>query len=141
MSDTTPIPAASERFSEAEIRNAWRARPRQAVTGADRAIEFVRFLEARAALSHPSTPQGWQVVPVEPTPEIIAAAAIAVWPTASAADIALARKAAPIVLMQSDLGPGFTVDSLADALAAMAPAYRAMVKASAPPSVQERPAA
>jgi len=31
---------------------------------------------ARAALSHPSTPQGWQLVPVEPTEEMLAAGEI-----------------------------------------------------------------
>lgn len=30
----------------------------------------------RTALSHPSTPQGWKMVPVEPTPEICAVASI-----------------------------------------------------------------
>lgn len=29
--------------------------------------------KARAALSHPSTPQGWKLVPVEPTKEMLAA--------------------------------------------------------------------
>ena len=78
----------------------------------------------------PAPLKGWKLVPIEPTPEIVAAAAIAVWPTASQADIDLARKAAPIVLMQSDLGPGFTVESLAAGLATMAPAYRAMIAAA-----------
>lgn len=73
---------------------------------------------------------GWKLVPAEPTPEIIAAAATAVWPTASLSDIEIARKAAPLVLMKSDLGPGFTVETLAAAIATMAPAYRAMVTAA-----------
>lgn len=80
-------------------------------------------------------PAGWKSVPVQPTAGIIAAAAIAVWPTASAADIALAREAAPLVLMQSDLAPGFTVETLAAALATMAPAYRAMIAAAPLPEV------
>ncbi|PIG25835.1 hypothetical protein CLU93_5475 [Janthinobacterium sp. 35] len=79
---------------------------------------------------------GWKLVPVEPTPEIIAGAAIASWPTATLADIDLARQAAPIVLMQMNMAPGTTVDALAGMLATMAPAYRAMIAAApAPPSV------
>ena len=79
---------------------------------------------------------GWKLVPVEPTPEIIAGAAIASWPTATLADIDLARQAAPLVLMQMDMAPGTTVDALAGMLATMAPAYRAMIAAApAPPSV------
>ncbi|GER16733.1 NADAR family protein [Variovorax boronicumulans] len=73
---------------------------------------------------------GWQLVPLEPTPEIIAGAAIAVWPTATAADIELARQAAPLVLMKANLGSEFTADSLAAAIATMAPAYRAMLAAA-----------
>jgi len=81
-------------------------------------------------------PDGWKLVPLEPTPEIIAGAAIAAWPTASQADIALARRAAPLVLMQMDLAPGASVDLIAGMLATMAPAYRAMLAAapSAPAS-------
>lgn len=74
----------------------------------------------------------WKMVPLEPTAEIIAGAAIAAWPTASPADIALARRAAPLVLMQMDLAPGASVDLIAGMLATMAPAYRAML-AAAPP--------
>ena len=83
-----------------------------------------------------AVPANWKLVPLEPTPEIIAAAAIAVWPTATHADIALARLAAPIVLMQMDMAPGTTVDAVAGMLATMAPAYRAML-AAAPAQVQE----
>jgi hypothetical protein len=70
------------------------------------------------------------VVPLEPTPEIIAGAALAVWPTASAADVALARQAAPLVLMSMDGAQGMTADMLAASLATMAPAYRAMLAAA-----------
>lgn len=77
-----------------------------------------------------AVPANWKLVPLEPTPEIIAAAAIAVWPTATPVDIDLARLAAPIVLMQMDMAPGTTVDSVAGMLATMAPAYRAMLAAA-----------
>src|SRR5450830_1503753 len=77
-----------------------------------------------------AVPDGWRLVPIEPTPEIIAGAAIASWPTASLADIDLARQAAPLVLMQMDMAPGTTVDALAGMLATMAPAYRAMLAAA-----------
>ncbi|WP_062362322.1 hypothetical protein [Variovorax paradoxus] len=70
------------------------------------------------------------VVPLEPTPEIIAGAALAVWPTASAMDVALARQAAPIVLMRMEKAQGITADMLAASLATMAPAYRAMLAAA-----------
>jgi len=84
---------------------------------------------------HLDVPDGWKLAPVEPTPEIIAGAAIASWPTATLADINLARQAAPLVLMQMDMAPGTTVDALAGMLATMAPAYRAMIAAApAPPS-------
>jgi hypothetical protein len=94
-------------------------------SGVLKLITAIRELEQNS-----SEPEGYKLVPVEPTPEIIAAAAIAVWPIASKEDIELARKAAPIVLMQSDLGPEFTVEMLVASLATMAPAYRAMVAAS-----------
>lgn len=85
------------------------------------------FFMAAAQLA---VPDGYKLVPLEPTPEIIAAAAIAVWPTATPADIDLARLAAPIVLMQMDMAPGTTVDSVAGMLATMAPAYRSMLAAA-----------
>lgn len=86
---------------------------------------------------HTFPPNGWRLVPNEPTPEIIAGAAIAAWPTASAADIAMARKAAPIVLMSMGMNIGSTADSAAAALATMAPAYRAMLAAApTPPAPQ-----
>lgn len=85
------------------------------------------FFMAAAQLA---VPEGYKLVPLEPTPEIIAGAAVASWPTASPADIALARLAAPIVLMQMNMAPGTTVDALAGMLATMAPAYRAMLAAA-----------
>ena len=87
-------------------------------------------LVAPAAQEVPAAPPGYKVVPVEPTPQIIASAAIAAWPVASAADISMARDAAKIVLMQMDSMPGVTVDMLAATLATMAPAYRAMLAAA-----------
>ncbi|WP_343499210.1 hypothetical protein [Achromobacter denitrificans] len=80
----------------------------------------------------------WKLVPVEPTPEILAAASLAAWPVASAADMELARKAARIVLMSMDAAPGSTLDSVAAAIATMAPAYRAML-AAAPAPVPSAP--
>lgn len=90
---------------------------------------------------HLAVPDGWKLVPVEPTPEIIAGAAIASWPTATLADIDLARQAAPLVLMQMDMVPGTTVDALAGMLATMAPAYRAMLVAAPAPPAEELAAA
>ncbi|PJI52398.1 hypothetical protein CTI14_42880, partial [Methylobacterium radiotolerans] len=55
----------------------------------------------------------WKAVPAEPTPEILAAASLAAWPVASAADMELARKAARIVLMSMDAAPGSTLESVA----------------------------
>ncbi|KAB8066222.1 hypothetical protein [Janthinobacterium violaceinigrum] len=88
-----------------------------------------------------AVPDGWKLVPVEPTPEIIAGAAIASWPTAALADIDLARQAAPLVLMQMEMAPGTTVDALAGMLATMAPAYRAMIAAAPVPPAEELAAA
>lgn len=73
---------------------------------------------------------GWKLVPTKPTPEIMAAAALAVWPIASADDIALARKAAKIALIHMDAAPGVTLDMLAATISTMAPAYRAMIDAA-----------
>lgn len=39
--------------------------------------------QARAALSHPRTPQGWKLVPVEPTQEMVQAIDKVMWPGAS----------------------------------------------------------
>lgn len=94
-----------------------------------------------AALQHLAVPDGWKLVPVEPTPEIIASAAIASWPTATLADIDLARQAAPLVLMRMNMAPGTTVDALAGMLATMAPAYRAMLAAAPAAPAQEQLAA
>ncbi|KQQ40412.1 hypothetical protein ASF61_06555 [Duganella sp. Leaf126] len=85
---------------------------------------------ALIAATPPTAPPGWQLVPTEPTPEIIAGAAVAIWPTAKPADIELARRAALLVLMQMDAAPGVTADLLAATLATMAPAYRAMIAAA-----------
>ncbi|WKB52288.1 hypothetical protein [Eleftheria terrae] len=80
----------------------------------------------------PEVPPGWRLAPNEPTPEIIAAAALAAWPAATASDLDMARRAARIVLEASvlDLVPGATLDSLAAIMATMAPAYRAMLAAA-----------
>ena len=93
------------------------------------------FFMAAAQLA---VPDGYKLVPLEPTPEIIASAAVAIWPTASPADIALARLAAPIVLMQMDMAPGTTVDAVAGMLATMAPAYRAMLAAATFPRAADQ---
>ena len=74
--------------------------------------------------------EGWKLVPDEPTPEIIAAAALAVWPVASKEEIELARCASKIVLMSMDQAPGTTLETLAASLATMAPSYRAMLAAA-----------
>lgn len=100
------------------------------------AVEQAAPPSVAIAPQHLAVPDGWRLVPVQPTPEIIAGAAIAAWPTATLADIDLARDAAPLVLMQMNMAPGTTVDALAGMLATMAPAYRAMIAAApAPPSV------
>ena len=78
----------------------------------------------------PSICGEWKIVPVEPSPSIIAAAALSVMPTASLADIEIARRAAPEVLMKADLYPGCTVDQLALSMSTMVTAYRAMVAAA-----------
>lgn len=98
-------------------------------------LELATHPSVTATSQHLVVPDGWRLVPLEPTPAIIAGAAIASWPTATLADIDLARQAAPIVLMQMNMAPGKTVDALAGMLATMAPAYRAMIAAApAPPS-------
>ena len=103
------------------------------------ALEQAAPLSAAASPQHMAVPDGWKLVPVQPTPEIIAGAAIASWPTATLADIDLARQAAPLVLMQMDMAAGTTVDALAGMLATMAPAYRAMLAAA--PKYSPLPAA
>lgn len=72
----------------------------------------------------------WKTVPTEPTPEIMAAASMAVLAPASA-DMALARQAAMIVMRQlRDIPPGVTLEHVAASIATMAPAYRAMIQAA-----------
>lgn len=96
-------------------------------------------LSGNSGQLHPApaaaVPEGMKLVPTEPTPEIIAAVAVAVWPTASPSDVAMARVAAQAVLMEMDTAPGVTIDVLAGILATMAPAYRAMVAAAPAPEV------
>lgn len=100
------------------------------------ALEQAASPSLAVAPQHLAVPDGWKLVPIQPTPAIIAGAAIASRPTASLADIDLARRAAPLVLMQMNMEPGTSVESLAGMLATMAPAYRAMIAAApAPPSV------
>lgn len=99
-------------------------------------VNAPKYTEADAffmAAAQLAVPDGYKLAPLEPTPEIIASAAVAIWPTASPADIALARLAAPIVLMEMDMVPGTTVDAVAGMLATMAPAYRAMLAAAPTP--------
>jgi hypothetical protein len=81
-------------------------------------------------------PEGWKLVPVEPTPEIMAGAALAVLRPASKADLELAQATARIVLERATaVPPGLTADMLAASIATMAPAYRAMLaSASTPPA-------
>ncbi|MBR7634878.1 hypothetical protein [Janthinobacterium lividum] len=105
------------------------------------ALEQGGPLSVAVTPQHLAVPDGWKLVPVEPTPEIIAGAAIPSWPTATLADIDLARQAAPLVLMQMEMAPGTTVDALAGMLATMAPAYRAMLAAAPVPPAEELAAA
>lgn len=73
----------------------------------------------------------WKLVPTEPTPEIMAAAAMAVLATAFPADLEMARKAARIVLERiTQPAPGMSADMIAASIATMAPAYRAMIAES-----------
>ncbi|MGX9782187.1 hypothetical protein [Janthinobacterium lividum] len=105
------------------------------------ALEQGGPLSVAVTPQHLAVPDGWKLVPVEPTPEIIAGAAIPSWPTATLADIDLARQAAPLVLMHMEMAPGTTVDALAGMLATMAPAYRAMLAAAPVPPAEELAAA
>ncbi len=82
----------------------------------------------------PGAPEGWKLAPVEPTPEIMAGAALAVLRPASKADLELAQAAARIVLERATaVPPGLTADMLAASIATMAPAYRAMLAATPTP--------
>lgn len=75
-------------------------------------------------------PEGWKLVPVEPTPEIIAGAAVAVWPVATSDDVKMALGAARIVLTRMDASSGASIEMIAASIATMAPAYRAMLAAA-----------
>ena len=94
--------------------------------------------QARAAQSgqRAGVAEGWKLVPKEPTPEIMAGAALAVLNTAEPSDIELAKSAARIVLKRVTTPTGMTVDMLAASIATMAPAYRSMI-AAAPTQQQE----
>ncbi|MGF6492810.1 hypothetical protein ABIE56_000967 [Luteibacter sp. 621] len=90
----------------------------------DPVAEVRRLVDLEAA----KPVEGMALVPVEPTPEIVAAAAIAAWPVASKADVEMAKKAAIIVLRSMTAAqPGITLDQVAATIATMAPAYRAMI--------------
>lgn len=99
----------------------------------ERVAERLKHYAMRPLYAQASIPLGFVLAPAEPTPEMIAGASLAAWPTASAADIELARKAARIVMERGTLQPGFTLESLACAIATMAPAYRAMIAAAQEP--------
>lgn len=118
------LPAYEPKFDEAEFKAmvekgtaAWKGVPD------DWLERFRRNLPS-------AVPEGWKLAPIEPTPEIIAAAAVAVWPTALPRDLQMGRDAAKIVLMEMDLGPGATMESVGAGIATMAPAYRAMLAAA-----------
>jgi hypothetical protein len=65
----------------------------------------------------------------EPTPEVMAAAAIAVLNDVSPGDMELANQAALIVLKKVNAPHGLSLSAIATSIATMAPAYRAMIKA------------
>lgn len=102
--------------------------------------EFVPAAKAAESycipLHHPAAqgvgvPAGWKPMPIELAPEMAAAAAAAVWPVASQADLAKAREAALILLKTSMAAmPGATLESIAAGIATMFPAYRAFVAAA-----------
>lgn len=73
------------------------------------------FFMAAAQLA---VPDGYKLVPLEPIPEIIAGAAVASWPTASQADITLARMAAPIPPTAEQHADDVAVDCFAAAMKA-----------------------
>lgn len=75
-------------------------------------------------------PDGYVLVPVEPTPEMIAAAAVAVLPNPTAEDFELARKAARIVLAHPNSPPTADFEFTAAAMATIIPAHRAMLSAA-----------
>ena len=71
----------------------------------------------------------YRLVPVEPSPTMIAAGGISVVPEASAADIAIAIAAAKQVMMEGDTGTD-TIDLVAATLSTMIPFYRTMLSAA-----------
>lgn len=101
----------------------------------DRAASILTWM----LLTHPvyrvqdvvAEPQGWKLVPVEPTPDMIAAACIAVLPTPDAEAFERCRQAARIVMAMPQCPPGVTVEGLAGAMATIVPAHRAMLAAAA----------
>lgn len=86
-----------------------------------------------------TVPDGWMMVPVEPTPEMLAAGAVSVLPQASN-DIELARSAAKIVLLKPGAPSVFTLELLAATIATMAPYYRAMLSAAPAAPAAPQPA-
>lgn len=74
-------------------------------------------------------PAGWKLAPLEPTPEMLAAAAVAVLPRAAPADVALAKKAAPLVMMDGASGDE-SFEIVTATMATMPPFYRAMLAAA-----------
>lgn len=78
---------------------------------------------------------GWRLVPVEPTPEMIAAATVAVLPDASPEDFELARQAARIVLAHPNAPEGVSLEAIAAAMATIIPAHKAMLAAA--PAIHE----
>lgn len=95
------------------------------------------FLEAMTVVCNPhdfarwntrAVPAGYQVVPVEPTPEMIAAGIDAVVFPASVSDFELAKKAAPLCM--SIVKPGTTIDEMAPHISTLIPAYKAMLLAA-----------
>lgn len=73
----------------------------------------------------------WKLVPVEATPEMVAAAAAATWPMASMEDYEKAVVSAMIILRTNmDAAHGATLADIAAAIATMFAAYRAMVGAA-----------
>jgi hypothetical protein len=75
--------------------------------------------------------EGWMLVPKEPTPEMLARAAISVLRPADR-DMELASH---VVLTHPAAPHGISADLIAASIATMAPAYRAMI-AAAPPATQ-----
>lgn len=87
--------------------------------------------------------KAWQLVPVEPAPEQIAAAAAATWPLATTEDIQSAKVAARLMLASAsmNIAPGSSLDSIAAVIATMFPAYRAFIAAAPQPEAKAVPGA